>query len=819
MSFSFSKNVHTYYIAILGCLVTALSFGVYFYWEKGPANIENVTNIYEATLKIDEMKERKEIQAISKMANSDRVREAVRLMDLLKNETSSLQELAPVDSYEQLTESVREAESSLDDLLAYPEQSTVVVVLSNKVNNYEELVSSNNWRTLTRISRRMQAKVSSEQIKSSDFFSYAKLKSLTRSLNQDVDRMMSVTKKSVLSSADKALIITNIESMKTELEMMANYTEGLGAFQAKVSNLSDKYSRWFSQIQPAISLKRIEFERASQNILFAFLGLICFTLMASAFGFVIYGKSKKTARRQWEKSMVKTIRDGLIPLEGNIPEGYSHDFQDEIDKYRGYIHKRMSFGTIFQEAMPFSSILLDSNLNVVWANSLFYDHWHMEVPKGTEEGLTWDFLQQFTNLGEDDPVLQAVKENLAGIYHIQIRKGDVDARPFEMYVSPVEYAGQKRIMIIFYPLASLEQTLSDQTRSLVGPVNRSLEALMIGQYNTAFKQKIEKDFVIAGIPHIHEKFIQYNQFVIQQKTGLLNEIERLENHSDEQSQTLRSLKEEVEGHKQNQREVMGSFNEVKDDIISVVELRKKIETIYHNTANASKILLQEEMDLLDVSKNAGELLKENVKAFESVSHVRDDFKDLKINLENSRKHLLQLLDQILVFQKNEGVNTRMEEGLVRVKAEVKQFDKFLQHFSKVSTQLDVGLSKVSMILENNQTPDLSGIEQSFLRSRDNIETDLHDVKVLIENSELKDEQMIHSLKSLFESFRKGAGALADMGQLVETQLGHSINQVPIKVVSETEVSVESSEQVQVDPQELHEQWDSMTMSEETKSLL
>lgn len=791
MSFSFARSVHTYYLAILSCLVVALGLGIYFYWEKGPANIENVTNIYEATLKIDEMKEKKEIQAIIKAANTDRVREAVRLMDVLKNETKSLQELAPVDSYGQLSESLERTLNSLDDLLAYPEQSTVVVVLSNKINNYEEFVSTNNWRTLTRISRRMQAKVSSDQIKSSDFFSYNKLQSLTRSLNQDVQRMESVTKNSILANADKALILKNIRSMQTELEMMANYTQGLGVFQNKASSLNESYAQWFSEIEPAISLKRIEFERASQNILFAFLALMAFILSSVAIGFWVYAKSKKTAQRQWERSIVKTVRDGLIPLEGGIPEGFSHDFEDEMEKYRGYIHKRMSFGTIFQEAMPFSSILLDSNLNVVWANSLFYDHWQMEVPKGLEEGVTWDFLQQFTNLGDDDPVLQAVKENLAGIYHIQIRKGEGEARPFEMYVSPVEYAGQKRIMIIFYPLASLEQTLTDQTRSLVGPINRSLEALMSGQYNTSFKQKIEKDFDIAGIPHIHEKFIQYNQFVLQQKTGLLNEIERLESHSEEQAQTLKSLRDEVEDHKQIQRNVMGCFNEVKEDIINTVELRNKVEEIYHNTANASKILLREEMDLLDVSKNVGELLEENVKAFETVSHVRDDFKELKFNLENSRKHLLQLLDQTLVFQKNEGINTRMEEGLVRVKSEVKQFDKLLQHFTKVSTQLDVGLSKVSMILENNEAPDLSGIENSFYRSRDNIENDLYDVKVLIDEGEAKDEQMIHSLKMLFETFRKGAGALADMGQLVESQLEQNTNQVPIKVVSESELATAS----------------------------
>lgn len=819
MSFSFSRSVHMYYLAVLALLVAALSFGIYFYWEKGPANIENITNIYEANLKIDEMKERSEVEAVSKAANTDRVREAVRLLDNLKGETQFLQNLAPVDSYEQLEKTLKATQSSLDQLLSYPEQSKVVLVFNNKVNNYNDLVESNNWRTLSRLSRRMQAKVSNEQIKSTDFFGHNKLQSLTRSLDQDVDRMVSVTKNSVLSNANKALILTNIESMRTELDMMKNYTQGLGAFQKNVAGLKDHYAKWVSEIEPAISLKRIEFERASRGILFAFIGLMAFILTSVFLGFWVYARSKRSAQRHWEKAMVQTIREGILPLEGDMPEGLSHDFQDEVEKFRSYIHKRMSFGTIFQEAMPFSSILLDSNLNVVWANSLFYEHWQMEVPKGIEEGLTWDFLQQFTNLGEDDPVLQAVKENLAGIYHVQIRKPQKEARPFEMYVSPVEYAGQKRIMIIFYPLASLEQTLADQTRSLVGPINRTLETLMGGQYNSDFKQKVEKDFDIAGIPHIHEKFIQYNQFVIQQKTGLLNEIERLEGHTEEQSQTLKNLKEEMRNQKVMQKEAMTFFNEVKEDVINIVDLRKKVEDIYHNTAHASKALLQEEMNLLNISKDVGELLEENTKAFKAVSCVRDDFKQLKSDLEHSRKHLLQRLDQILVSHRSDGTHGKVEEDLGDIKSEVRQFDELLQYFSKVSTQLDVALSKVSMILENNRPPELSNIEQHFQHSRDNIENDLHAVKLFIEDGEAKDEHIIYSLKKLFESFREETKILSEMGRVVEAQIQQNHEQVPVKLVSESDFSKASQmAQVYEGHDEDQESWEGREMGVEAESL-
>lgn len=349
--------------------------------------------------------------------------------------------------------------------------------------------------------------------------------------------------------------------------------------------------------------------------------------------------------------------------------------------------------------------------------------------------------------------------------------------PFEMYVSPVEYAGQKRILIIFYPLTSFEQTLADQTKSIVGPIVRTLDALSNGQYNTSFKQKIEKDFKIGSISHVHEKFIKYNQFVNQQKNGLLTEIERLETTIEDYESQVTQLNQFLDASEEKHKDLARQFNDVKADIVNVVENRGQLEAVYQSTSQSSKALLKEEKDLLMISKNASDLLTENTKAFETVSNVRMDFKKLKTQIDDARSRLLQLIDQSLVFQKTEGVNTRVEQSLTTIKNEMRSFDQLLNHFHKVSTQLDVGLSKVSMILDHNSAPDLGELEKKFHHMRESIENDMYDAGLLMRDGEQKDDHMIKSLKMLFSSFQEEKEILKKMEEVLKTKKDQEPNPI------------------------------------------
>jgi hypothetical protein len=766
MNVKFGRSLQTYYAVTLLTLVGLVGYGIFYFWNNGPVNIENVSSVFEATLQMDELKKRDDVKKVWKQVRNDRVRDAVSTLDGLEKDTKKLNSIAAVESFEELEKSLEQSKKSLNSLLSYPELTTIITVLNNKVTNFENFVVQNSWRTLTRVSRRINAKVKPSRTRSPGFFTYRKLRSLWKSVREDILLMEKVTESSVLSREDKNLILTKTKTLKTEIGMLGKYLREFSKFQKDFKKSDKAYQTWFKSIEPEISLKRIQFERNSQNMLFSLIGVVALMFIFSVFGFFVYRMGESRNRKDVEGMIVHAIKEGVLPTETNYEQSLLPESREEFDKYREYIHKRMSFGSIFQDAMPFSSILLDSNLNLVWANGLFYDHWSLDEYKNSDENLTWDFLQRFTNLGENDPVLSAVKDDVAGIYNIQVKtKTDNESLPFEMYVSPVLYANQRRIMISFYPLRSIEETLSNQSKALVGPVARTLDALSTGNFTSEFKDKVQKDFDIAGINEVWSKFNTYNDFVNTQKNGLLNEIERLENDLYDQFKLVDDVQSVLSQKEEIQRVSMTKFNEAKDGIISIVELRNEMENLYQNTVVASKGLFRDEVSLLSQSQKLTDILGENQRALENVDGVRKEYKKLKGEVDQFKGRMLQLLDQSLIFQKNDSNNYKIEQSLTKIKLEVKSFEKVLTQFSKISTALDVNLSKVSLIMQQCEAPDFTALQERMEEARDLIESDMFNVSRLSRNGQLRDEEMITALKGLYQSFSEGKLKLAEARNL------------------------------------------------------
>ncbi|WP_372652468.1 hypothetical protein [Halobacteriovorax sp.] len=766
MNVKFGRSLQTYYAVSFIALITIVGYGIFYFWNYGPVNINNVSTVFEATLQLDEFKKRDDIKSIWSQVDNDRVRDAITSMDEVQNYSKKLNLISSIDSYDALEESMQKSKKSLNALISYPEVSTIVNVLHNKVTKFENFVSSNSWRTLTRVSKRINAKIKPSRTRGPGYYTYSKLNRLWSSVRDDVVLMERVTEGSVLSNEDKNLILTKTKTLKTEITMLASYLSDFKVFRIDFLDTEKNFKVWLKNIEPEISLKKIQFERNSQNMLFSLIGLLAAMLTIGIAGFFLYRRSEAKNKDEVEKVVIHAIKEGVIPTETSFDQSLSIKTREEFDKYREYIHKRMSFGSIFQDAMPFSSLLLDSNLNLVWANGLFYEHWGLSDYKKNEESVTWDFLQRFTNLGENDPVISAVKDDVAGIYNIQVKtKKDEESLPFEMYVSPVEYANQRRIMISFYPLRSIEETLSNQSKSLVGPVARTLEALTSGSFNQEFKEKTEKDFDIAGITEVWSKFQKYHEFVTGQKNGLLQEIERLENDLFDQYKLVNDIQTTLNENTEVQKVAISKFKDTKSSIVDIVELRNEMESLYQNTVTTSKGLFQDEVTLLSQSQKIAETLVDQNKALENVDKVRKEYKTLKGNVDQFRGRMMQLLDQSLIFQKTDSTNYKVEQSLSKIKNEVKAFEKVLTDFSKISTALDVNLSKVQLIMQQSEIPNFSELQYRMEEARDLIESDMFNVSRLSRTGQTKDDEMISSLKGLYQAFKEGYIKLSEAIEL------------------------------------------------------
>jgi hypothetical protein len=749
------KAVYYYFTSFMLLVCLTSIWGFYKIWKIGSVNVQNVAATLESSGKIEELKKRDDVAKISNLVISDRHNDAISLID------NSYRNIKIIDAegspaFANLENDILQTKAELNNLVNFPRMSNVVTTFAKKIYSFEEFVSNNNWKTLTRISERMHARTTAEQISRPEFYRFEKINDYVKFTERDVQSMIQISEASVLGPDKKQLIAEKLEAMKKDLSVLNQYVAARGTFQNRFENMKQSYLAWVAYITPEVSLRKLEHEKTSRFFLFAVGGFIVTIAFGIFGGRLVYQRSLTQTQRYLEEGIISTIRDSLIPLDHKLNFTASDRFNSELQQCKDYIHKRMSYGAVFQEAMPFSSILLDSNLNILWANKHFYEQWDLTDLADKGENITWDYLQRFTNLGETDPVATAVKDRSSGTFQIQVRtKQNQDSVSYEMYVSPVEYGGQNRLMVVFYPLRTVEESIHKLTRSLVGPVVRTLDSLNTGQFNKDFREKIEKDFNVANISDIYHSFIEYHQKQTLQTNGLMQEIERMEIALADNFRTLNEsmrIQQNIATHSQN---TIQEFKAAKEGVIECVNDREYCLQTIDAIDEVSRQSFSIELDLVTSAAQMNETIGQCAKSMNAVSKLRQELKELKINLNDGRIRLSQTLEQAFIFPQSEDQRpSKVESVLGKVKNEIRTLEKSLEYLSQGLVSLDVNLSKSTLLIERYKSPEIASWKETLMHNREKVNALTQELQAFRRLTGDKDETLVIHLSTAFKELKE-----------------------------------------------------------------
>lgn len=766
----------------------AVLFMAYNFWQRGLLNPDSASTIYESTQVMESISNGKLVDSVINLVESDNAREAIVELENFEKKFIELNRHYQSAEADRLKDQVTEFKTTIKQLIAVPEFKNITQVISNKMGEFSNFVAENRWPTLMRISQRVMLKLNPTNFKSNRSYSQSKVSSFVSSLKADVTNMVSVTNGSVLPERDKSSIVTRLVGFNKEIEMMETYLSSLSSVNAKTKAFNESYSQWLKSIEPQLSLRKIQMEKDSEYFVYSIVAFAFVMFALSVISIWLSKYDQRKTQKNLESLSMMLIKEGLLPYDMKLPYKMSDSFMNELSKHREYIHKRMSFGAIFQDALPFSALLLDSNLNMVWANQLFFENWSIDQLQ-REKVWSWDFLQQKTNLGEVDPVMMALKENIAGIYQIQVQHAENETLPYEMYVSPVEYAEQKRIMIFFYPLRSVEETLANQTRAIVGPVSRALDSLVQDGFDREFQEKIQKDFYIAGIEDVHQKFIQVNSLHHQQKNSLLAEIERLENNLYDEHKLVDDLNEKLVALKTQNVEIVSAFENLKNHFMAYVQTRFEWDDLEQVGKRHFADLEKGTNNLYSIASRSNEILEENVKALHNVRLMREEFHKLRDEIENYRFQVIQTLEQTLVFCRKEGLDASLEGAFGKIKMEIKGFERILNQLNHSIRGLDVTFSKIEMIGQTSTGVKLDDVKDGQLKLVQGYEDNQYHIGRLVRQAEKTEEMIVKNLKEMYDHFQVlrrnvqwGMELIADRRQIEEHQDSSLMNMVdePVK---------------------------------------
>ena len=763
MRFTLGRVVHFYYAFVLMSIIALFAYGVKYYWDTGLLNIDYVSNLYDGTSKVKAVKDRNDIDELKKFVDGDRIKDAMKIFQRLQSDIRDLKSIKSTEAIPQFDENIRVVEKSLINFQSNPELSALLNNLNGRVSQFEAFVTEKKWPTLTKMSINLRNRISPSRLMVGGLYNFERTQNLVQSVNNDLEAMTNFTESSGLPSEIKVAIVNRIAVLKEEASKLNGYIEDHKTFNRTFKDFSTQYAAWFKQVEPEIAFKKIQFEKSSQTILYSIIFVFTGLIGASVLGFVLYNFAAKKGSQKTEKLILDSIKDGLLPVEAKMTTVHSPEFTADFNKYRDYAHKRMAFGSIFQEAVPFASILLDSNLNVVWGNSHFYEQWQLENFKEEDDSLTWDFLQRFTNLEDNSAVLSALRMSAPGNYKIQVKSNTMaQPTPFEMYVSPVDYSGQKRILVIFYPMKETEQALMAHKVAITTPILTMLELQNEEKLSTEMKVQLRTQAEKAGAADLYSMINQYIEKTELMRDELNREIERLEGQAHDLRNTSADIRKSLVTSYENQRGSMEKYRTFKTSVTSMLEARDNLEEQFRYAMNSSRELFKDQSKILNAAERAEKNVDDYIKSLKTITTLKGDFKDLKTNVEEFKSRIVQVLDQLLIFQSHEDDTQRVDQFLGKIKIEMKGFEKVLQSFNEVVTQLDITVTKVDMMVESRERMDLDSIRYRMESIKNNLENVQFSASKISQTSHAKDEEMINVLKALVGNLKAETKRINDM---------------------------------------------------------
>ncbi|MCK6596466.1 MAG: hypothetical protein L6Q33_14810 [Bacteriovoracaceae bacterium] len=425
--------------------------------------------------------------------------------------------------------------------------------------------------------------------------------------------------------------------------------------------------------------------------------------------------------------------------------------------------------------------MLDSNLNLIWANHHFYKTWQLDNFDEKTETLTWDFVQRFTNLDDQSSLMNALRLNHSGIIPIQVRPASSaeGGMPFEMYVSPVEYSGQKRIMIIFYPLNAIEENLKIQKNSIVEPTVMALNAIHNDSFTAELQTKISAELDFAGSKEIFESLKNVHEIRLRERNELNTEIERLDDLLSKTLNTMSDMRKNLVSNLETQRMSVDKFNQLKNAFGILLDTRDQFEEQMRMISMSTRELFKDQSIMITTVESSEKMVSDYTKSMKLIADVKSQFKGIRSEVDDFRLRMIQLLDQLLIFQTADSDNTKIEQFLGKMKFEIKSFDRVLNQLADVGTQMDVQLTKIEMMNESRAVIDLAPLKDRYEQVKASFENVQFASSKTSQVSHLKDEEMVQALKTLVGNQK------ADMKRTDELCLLSGMTPEHLKMIAET----------------------------------
>lgn len=763
-----TKSLTQFYQISFVMIMLATLGVVFYFWRLGFIDGSRSKDLHKAGFTLERLTEQNALSDIKSFILKEDAKKSLERIKEVKSEMKQLNRLVEDQSYEVAIDELSRLQTGVANLISFQKSAKVLSVFNSKMDGFADFVKENNWRTLTRMSERVLSL-------SKNPLSPGSLGKVVRRIDKDFDSMIRITENSILSNEDKERIKSKIQNLRVETKMLKRHLDERALSLSLADSFETVFNQWIGNISPELSYQKLQVERMGRYYVMGILGILGLTFSLFFSGFIFNRWALRRSQALLETGIKELVADGIIGREKYQSENFSSDFQEFSKRTGEYVNKRMSFGSIFQEAMPFSSIMLDKNLKLEWANKQFCEDWEMSEEDAAQDFMSWDYLAKMTNLGHNDPVLEAIKNDVAGIYQIQVKTSDsAQTRPYEMFVSPVRHEGDKKVMLFFYPLMSMRETIKEQAVSIVNPIDKTLRSMIDGGFETCDKDQLRKEYEVGGISRILDMFERLADKEQEEREEFLNQIETLHIYLEQ----FRSSAEEAFELNSQSNEISKSqisdLKVFKDGVINLSESTKELE----NFCSEFGAQFEETLSELDAFQSDFYTLKNSVEdmalSLPNLDALKEDVRSQRSKVSESKAKLGQALASFIHIKKG----LRQPEIVKKFQAAYEKVGDYFEQLESAQTsldrklvQLEVSLSKAQMLVNSaHKNSDSLNCSQNFQALKLKREERQNSAQAMSKarnfggsgfgGSSQAEEIIIESLKSIYSSQKANLGRQA-----------------------------------------------------------
>lgn len=746
---SITKKNTLYYQASLVVIMLVLTSVITYFWGLGFLDGSKSKDLHKVNFILESVQSKKPIKTIKKLVLNENNKIALSNLDILERDLKNINNTVNDSEFSLLSDELQQIKSNVASLISFTKTDKVIEIFNDRVKSFIEYVSNNNWRTLTRSSKRVLTR-------SSGYLNKNKLNSFIKGVETEVALMKKATIESILTDPEKKEILKKLKGFDVELNMLKRYEVKKKKFMGMAKGYSQTLNAWVKKVSPEISVQKLKLEHMGKYFILSLFGILGVSALLFIGGFVYNRRQRNNNRQKFESFIKEYVSDNLVRGKMLNLNDFSDSFKDYSSDTQKYIDKRMSFGQVFQEALPFSSMLLDESLKLEWANSHFCNDWSLDKDNIKNSNLSWDYLIKFTNLKDNDPVIEAVRNNVAGIYQVKIKQDhSEESIPFEMYVSPVRSSGETKVMVFFYPLSSLEDTINDQAKSIVDPVSRLLKEVTLRPSSLSFIDKYEGDFKQAKISNLFSSFKIFFKENDEQKERLFDEIEVLNNKMNEYEDLLTNLEHENNSVKASLDSFQNGFKKFKSSIINSFQMQSDQTEDFVVSKNIASNSLYRLENLNDRYSDITDLSQLSINSIMKMSEFKTGLKDIRSKLEESKARLSHSIGQ-MVHVKNKiqsnDVKLKFSNAYSKLNDEFSIFNEDLRSLEKEVLSLEVLMSKNDMLVGSFQSRlgEFDTEQESFELSQMKINLSSLDKNYDFSSSQ---DEVIENLKAVFGNYK------------------------------------------------------------------